>query len=85
MCQVRQPTDSVKPMIRPTFSATDEQKKVLSAAVAATHEADEKVAAGWAAILAAREAGIPDTLICERTGWSRATLNRRFGPRKTDE
>jgi hypothetical protein len=49
--------------------------------VDATKEADEKVDKGWAAILRARNAGVPDKVICERTGWSRATLNRKFGPR----
>lgn len=47
-----------------------------------TKEADEKVEQGWAAILAARNAGVPDTVICEKTGWSRSTLIRKFGPRK---
>jgi hypothetical protein len=68
-------------MIRPVWSPDGEQRKLLDAAIDATKEADEKVEAGWAAILDARKAGVPDTVICERTGWSRATLNRKYGKR----
>lgn len=66
---------------RPAYSGNAEQNQLLAAAVDATKEADEKVDKGWAAILRARNAGVPDKVICERTGWSRATLNRKFGPR----
>lgn len=76
-------------VIRPTWqAANDEQKRLLRAAEKAARDADrlrkaaaEAEAATWAAILAARDADVPDTLLCERTGRSRATLNRKFGAR----
>lgn len=74
--------DSLTAVNRPAYSGNAEQNSLLAAAVQATGEADAKVERGWEAILRARDAGVPDKVICERTGWSRATLNRKFGPRK---
>lgn len=76
---------------RPTTKLTDEQRRLLDEAVktarelkAQMQEMDQRI---WNAALAARRAGVPDDLLCEETGLSRATLNRRFGNRKaaTDE
>jgi len=33
-------------------------------------------------MLRARVAGVPDEVLCDQTEESRATLNRRYGPRK---
>jgi hypothetical protein len=83
---VRQPSDNVSAVIRPTWSGNAEQRKLLEDAVEVTAKADAHIEKaremGWAAIIKAREAGVPDKVICERTGWSRATLNRKFGPRQ---
>lgn len=76
---------------RPTTKLTDEQRRLLEVAVKTARELkeqmqelDQKI---WDAALAARRAGVPDELLCDETGLSRATLNRRFGNRKaaTDE
>lgn len=73
---------------RPVTKLTDEQGKLLAEAIKAAKESNraQKQAAeikdhAWQAILAARNAGIPDDLICKQTGFSRATLNRKFGTR----
>lgn len=53
------------------------------AAAEAGERADEADRKLWEAVESARAAGVPDVLLCERTGVSRATLNRRLGPRKS--
>jgi hypothetical protein len=72
---------------RPITKLTDEQRRLLDEAVKTAHELkaqmqelDQKI---WDAALAARKAGVPDELLCDETGLSRATLNRRFGNRKS--
>lgn len=77
---------------RPTTQLTDEQRSLLDAAKRAAQdshqakrEAKEKEKAGWEALLTARAGGVPDELLCDETGFSRATLNRRFGPRVRQE
>lgn len=82
MCQVRQQSDTVRRVIRPAWSATDEQRKQLSNAVKAAKAADQMEDEAWEEIRRARDLGIPDTVICEETGRSRATLNRKFGARR---
>jgi hypothetical protein len=71
---------------RPITKLTDEQQRLLDAAKetardrrAKMQEMDQEI---WDAALAARRAGVPDELLCDETGLSRATLNRRFGNRK---
>ena len=71
-------------MIRPTWSpANDEQRHLYREAVRRAEEFRRAGAAMWEAILAARNAEVPDVPLCEGTGQSRATLNRRYGPRST--
>lgn len=67
---------------RPTTKLTDEQRRLLDQAVesANTYRDSEKQA--WEDALAARKAGVPDELLCDETGLSRATLNRKYGPRR---
>lgn len=75
-------------VIRPTWTpTTPEQKRLLDVAVRAARKAAElkrKAAEAeehaWQAILDART-DVPDLALCGRTGFSRATLNRRFGSR----
>lgn len=67
---------------RPVTVLTLHQEEQLQAAVEAGEQADEADRKLWEAVKAARAAGVPDMLLCERTGVSRATLNRRLGPRK---
>jgi hypothetical protein len=73
---------------RPLTKLTVDQQKLLTAAVKVAKESDraqERAAstkeAAWQALLAARNGGVPDDLLCKQTGFSRATLNRRFGTR----
>ena len=74
---------------RPITKLTDDQQRLLAAAIEAAREsktADQRAAElkeiTWRRILEARNAGVPDEPLCDETGFSRATLNRRFGPRR---
>jgi hypothetical protein len=74
---------------RPTTKLTDEQQQLLDEAVEAAtkkhdaqRETDAMEEAAWDRILRARRAGVPDELLCDRTGFSRATLNRKYGTRR---
>jgi hypothetical protein len=72
----------VSTVIRPTWSPeTDEQRRALAKAIKLAQQAAKADAAMWEAIVEARNLGVPDTLLCDETGQSRATLNRRFGKR----
>ena len=68
-------------VIRPKTQHTEEQRAALAEAVKASREADEAEERAWEKIKAARDAGVLDTVLCDQTGRSRATLNRRYGPR----
>ncbi|MEU8185990.1 hypothetical protein [Micromonospora carbonacea] len=68
---------------RPVTILTPHQEQQLSVAVEAGERADEADRKLWEAVEVARSAGVPDVLLCERTGISRATLNRRLGSRKS--
>lgn len=77
---------------RPTTKLTDEQRRCLQLAIEAAREskaaderAEELKALAWQRILEARNAGVPDEPLCDETGFSRATLNRRYGPRRDAE
>lgn len=70
-------------VIRPKIVLTEEQRELLAAAIEAARAADAAEEQAWAAILRAREAGVGDIVLCEQTGRSRATLNRRYGARTT--
>jgi hypothetical protein len=84
LCQVRQGVDKVATMIRPAWSPeTDEQRRALAKAIKRAQLAAKADAAMWEAIVEARNVGVPDTLLCDETGQSRATLNRKFGARST--
>lgn len=74
---------------RPTTKLTDEQRRLLAEAIEEARKSREaRMAAettttrAWQKILEAREAGVPDEMLCDETGFSRATLNRRYGPRR---
>lgn len=73
---------------RPTTNLSADQQKALLMAVEAANrakrsqqETDMVTDFAWQAILAARALGVPDELLCDETGFSRATLNRKFGRR----
>lgn len=73
---------------RPLTKLTDEQQELLRQAIEAAKKsaqdqqsADASRDEAWRAILAARNGGVPDDVVCKQTGFSRATLNRKFGPR----
>jgi hypothetical protein len=74
--------DNVRTVIRPTWTPkTEEQSRALDAAIEAANEADEADEKAWAAIKRARDAGVPDEVVCRRTNRSRSTLHRKYGPR----
>ncbi|WP_330438834.1 hypothetical protein OHB44_28085 [Micromonospora sp. NBC_00821] len=70
-------------VVRPKKVLTEEQLALLAEAVADAKLADAAVEKAWASIKKARDAGVGDMLLMDpsQTGWSRATLNRRYGPR----
>ncbi|UWZ37767.1 hypothetical protein Drose_05715 [Dactylosporangium roseum] len=73
-------------MIRPKWQpASEEQRKALAAAAAAARKADRAEEETWKLILEARDAGVPDTVVCDLTNRSRATLNRKYGPRRDND
>lgn len=70
-------------VIRPTWSAeTDEQRQLLAESVRLARKARHAESAKWLVMLRARLTGVPDEVLCEQAGESRATLNRRYGPRR---
>jgi len=76
---------------RPITKLSDDQQKLLDAAVKAAKKSDQSQAqadadkqTAWQAILAARAAGVPDDRLCDETGFNRSTLNRLFGSRRKD-
>ncbi|WP_033338868.1 hypothetical protein [Catenuloplanes japonicus] len=71
-------------MIRPTWTpATAEQRNAVQRAAALAEQKIRIEAEMWAAIKEARDLDVPDTVLCEQTGQSRATLNRKYGSRST--
>jgi hypothetical protein len=71
-------------VIRPTWTPeNDRQRELLATAAKRAEAAKHADAAMWAAILEARRAGVPDTVLMDRTDQSRATLNRKAGARRT--
>jgi hypothetical protein len=71
----------VQTVIRPVTKLTSAQQRLLDEAVAEARQADAKEESTWQKIKAARDAGVPDTLLCKETRRSRTTLNRKYGPR----
>ncbi|MEU8158146.1 hypothetical protein AB0B94_31210 [Micromonospora sp. NPDC048986] len=70
-------------MIRTAWTPDDdEQRKALADATRLARKHRQAEAAKWAGMLRARVLGVPDEVLCDETGESRATLNRRFGPRR---
>lgn len=66
---------------RPITKLTDEQRRLLAVAVESARKFREAEQKAWDDAIVARKAGVPDEMLCDETGLSRATLNRRFGPR----
>ena len=74
---------------RPITKLTDEQRRLLDQAVEAAnkkHASQEQTdaldEAAWQRIVEARKGGVPDELLCDETWYSRASLNRKYGPRR---
>jgi hypothetical protein len=67
---------------RPTTKLTDEQRRLLDQAVESAQTYRDAEQKAWDDAIAARRAGVPDELLCDETGLSRATLNRKYGPRR---
>lgn len=70
---------------RTVTALTDEQKAILANVVEEFDFARLCAAQAWESLIAARSAGIPDTTLCARAEVSRATLNRKLGPRRDIE
>lgn len=68
-------------MIRPAWRGDESQEQLLSDAVTAVQSARASEDAAWIKMQRAREAGVPDTVLCSRAEVSRATLNRKLGAR----
>jgi 8-oxo-dGTP pyrophosphatase MutT (NUDIX family) len=71
----------VRSMIRPAWQGEKWQLELLATAVAAVQESRRSENAAWAAIQAARAAGVPDEVLSSDTRISRSTLNRKLGRR----
>lgn len=72
----------MRTVIRPTFKPTKEQSDLMSRTKAAWKAATQAEEKAWQLTQALREADVPDTAMCEQIDeLSRATLNRRLGPR----
>jgi hypothetical protein len=78
---VRRSSGTIPDVIRPTFTPTAEQRDAIDRAKRLALLVSDAEANMWAAIREARELGVPDVKLCNETGQSRATLNRKFGPR----
>ncbi|MCG5460863.1 GIY-YIG nuclease family protein [Micromonospora sp. MED01] len=76
--------DPKRPWGRPVTVLTPHQEQLLLDAVSAGELADEADRKLWEVVEVARNGGVPDVLLCDRSGISRATLNRRLGPRRTN-
>jgi hypothetical protein len=74
--------DNVIRVPRPITELTDEQRSLLALAVESARTFRDAEQKAWDAAVAARRAGVPDETLCDETGLSRATLNRRFGTRR---
>jgi hypothetical protein len=81
---MRQEGDSVPTVIRPAWQGTDLQNQLLDEAVQAVEDARRSESEAWAKMQKAREAKVPDTVLCRRADVSRATLNRKLGARPDD-
>lgn len=68
-------------VIRPTWKGDENQERFLAEAIEAAHSARVAEDEAWSKISKAREAGVPDTVICRRAEISRATMNRKLGSR----
>lgn len=66
---------------RPETKLNAQQQALLDEAIAAARRADAEEDAAWEAIRVARDAGVPDIMLCRRARRSRTTLNRKYGPR----
>ncbi|WP_420124375.1 GIY-YIG nuclease family protein [Nakamurella sp.] len=75
--------DPNRPWGRPPAALTPHQAQLLQAAADAGAAASAADQALWRAVETARSGGVPDVLLCDRAGVSRATLNRRLGPRSS--
>lgn len=78
---MRQPTDSVIVVIRPSWTGSAEQERLLEAAVAAVAASRKAEEDAWKAVQEARRVGVPDLVLVRRADLSKATMNRKLGPR----
>lgn len=72
-------------MIGKPWQGNDQQKRLLAEAAAEVKKARAAESKAWAKMQRAREAGVPDTVLCLHADVSRATLNRKLGARPAPE
>lgn len=78
---MRQDRDSVANVIRPPTKLTDKQAELLADAERAVRDARASEERAWLKMRRAREAGVPDPILCAHTEIARSTLNRKLGSR----
>lgn len=66
---------------RPRTVLDQAQEAAIAAVLESSDQARAAEEAAWLAVQSAREAGVPDTVLCGKTGINRATLNRKLGKR----
>jgi len=66
---------------RPVWRGSQVQMKALAEARRLSEKRAGIEAAMWATLARGRQLDIPDTTLCDESGESRSTLNRRLGPR----
>ncbi len=74
-------------MIRPSWTGTEEQARLLQDAIDAVAYARAAEEKAWEKVQLARRSGVPDLVVVKRADVSRSTLNRKLGPRswETDQ
>lgn len=72
---------NVPDVIGKPWQGDDLQMQLLADAVTEVQKARRAEWSAWALMQRAREAGVPDTVLCARAEVSRATLNRKLGKR----
>jgi hypothetical protein len=83
---MKQGSDSVTTVIRPTFKPTAEQLSALQVTQEMWDQRDRAEDQAWKATQHLRDLGIPDLVICEHIRQvSKPTLNRKLGPRKAKD
>jgi hypothetical protein len=79
---MRQEGGNVPDVIGKPWQGNDQQRQLLAEAVAEVKRARVVESTAWQKMQKARDAGVPDTVLCLKAEVSRATLNRKLGARR---